>query len=191
MMPTFLTSNPVSAAEVAQAADDSGPHLVLVGLPGSGKTRSGRAAAEALGRRFLDFDAEIERREHQSVSEIFAARGEPYFRGLERSLTGELAKTGNMVLAPGGGWIVNEGCLELLRPPSVLVYLKVRPETAIARIGGGLWRRPLIDRPNPVNEVRRLLGEREHRYLQADHTISTDSMTLADVVQRIVALARG
>jgi shikimate kinase len=190
-MPTFRTSNPVSAADVAEAVDESGPHLILVGLPGSGKTRSGRAVADALGRSFLDFDAEIERREHQSVSEIFAARGEPYFRGLEVSLTRELAATGNMVLAPGGGWIVNDGCLQLLRPPGVLVYLKVKPETAIARIGGGLWRRPLLDRPSPVNEVRRLLGEREPLYLQADHTISTDTMTLAEVVQRIVTLARG
>ena len=149
------------------------------------------AVADALGRRFLDFDTELERREHQGVAEIFAARGEPAFRALELSLTRELAQTGNMVLSPGGGWIANAGCLELLRPPAALVYLKVRPEIAIARMGGGLWRRPLLNRPHPEAEMRRLLEARESLYLQADHTISTDSMSLATVVESIVALARG
>ena len=190
-MPTFRTSNPVSAADVPQSAEETGPHLILVGLPGSGKTRAGMAVADALGRRFLDFDTEIERREHQSVAELFAARGEPLFRTLELSLTRELAQLGNMVLSPGGGWIANPGCLALLRPPAALVYLKVRPEIAITRMGGGLWRRPLLNRPQPEAEMRRLLEERETLYLQADHTISTDSMSLVQVVDRIVALARG
>jgi shikimate kinase len=140
---------------------------------------------------FLDFDAEIERREHKTVADIFAAHGEAHFRGLELSLTRELAGTGNMVLSPGGGWIVNPGCLELLRPPSVLIYLRVRPEVAIARMGGGLWRRPLLSQSNPVESVRGLLEARESMYLQADHTVSTDLMTLAQVTDSIVALARG
>jgi shikimate kinase len=190
-MPTFRTSNPVSAADVAEAADQQAPHLILVGLPGSGKTRSGLAVADRLGRAFLDFDAEIERREHQSVAEIFAAKGEPYFRRLESALTRELAETSNMVLSPGGGWIANPGCLELLRPPAALVYLKVKPEIAIARMGGGAWRRPLLNRPDPVAEIRRLLVARESFYLKADHTISTDTMSLSQVVDCIVALARG
>ncbi|HVT38367.1 MAG TPA: shikimate kinase [Gemmatimonadaceae bacterium] len=189
-MPTFRTSNPVSAADIAHATGESRPHLVLVGLPGSGKTRSGLAAAEQLGRRFLDFDTEIERREHQTVAEIFAAKGEPHFRSLEVALTRELSTTGNMVLSPGGGWIANSDCLKLLRPPATLVYLQVKPEIALSRIGGGAWRRPLLNRPNPLAELRRLLVEREPMYLQADHTISTDLMSFAEVVSSIVALAR-
>ena len=190
-MPTFRTSNPVSAADVAEADAATRPHLILVGLPGAGKTRSGVAVAERLGRSFLDFDAEIERREHQSIAEIFAARGEPHFRTLEAAITRELSKTGNMVLSPGGGWITNPDCLKMLRPPGVLVYLSVRPEIAISRLGGGAWRRPILNRPNPLGEVRRLLETREYLYLQADHTISTDLMSPAQVVDAIVALARG
>ena len=66
MTPIFRTSQPGSAA------DPSKPHLILVGLPGSGKTTVGQAVADKTGRTFLDFDLEIERREMRSIGQIFA-----------------------------------------------------------------------------------------------------------------------
>src|SRR4051812_13153581 len=90
MSPTFRTSQPGSAA------DPSRPHLILVGLPGSGKTTVGHEVASRTGRTFLDLDLEIERREGRSISDIFAENGEPYFRQRERELTEELALVGNM-----------------------------------------------------------------------------------------------
>ena len=188
-MPTFLTSHPESAAELVAAAGRQRPHLILVGLPGSGKTRAGQAAAEKLGRRFLDFDAEIERRELVSISEIFAAKGEPHFRELERSITNEVRGTSNMVLAPGGGWIANPGCLELLRPPAILLYLKVKPEIAVSRMGRGTARRPLLRQGKPAAQLTDILKKREDLYLQSDHTISTDFLSYIQVAERIVALA--
>ena len=188
-MPTFLTSHPESAAELVAAAGRQRPHLILVGLPGSGKTRAGQAAAEKLGRRFLDFDAEIERRELVSISEIFAAKGEPHFRELERSITNEVRGTSNMVLAPGGGWIANPGCLELLRPPAILLYLKVEPEIAVSRMGRGTARRPLLRQGKPAAQLTDILKKREDLYLQSDHTISTDFLSYIQVAERIVALA--
>jgi shikimate kinase len=186
-MPTFRTSRPVSAADIA---DPARPHLILVGLPGAGKTSVGRAVGLQLDRAFLDFDSEIERRELATVAELFASRGEPYFRGLERKLTEELHGVGNMVLAPGAGWIANPGCPEMLRPPGMLVYLKVRPDVALARVGKDVVKRPLLQRPDPLGELQRLLAARERLYLQANHTVSVDKMTLKEVVDSIVALAR-
>src|SRR5947199_2858983 len=84
MIPTFRTSQPGSAA------DPSKPHLILVGLPGSGKTTVGRQVATKTGRTFLDLDQEIERREGRSISQIFGEKGEAYFRKRERELTEEL-----------------------------------------------------------------------------------------------------
>jgi shikimate kinase len=188
-MPIFRTSQPVSRVDPSPLTD--APHLILVGLPGAGKTTVARAVGERLGRSVLDFDAEISRRELVSVAEIFGSRGEAHFRALERGLTEEVHEMGGMVLSPGSGWIANSGCVELLRPPSIMIYLKVRPEVALARMGPAAAERPLLRRPDPVGEVRRLLEARESLYVQSDHTVSTDKMTFAQVVEDIVALARG
>jgi len=186
-MPTFRTSQPVSVAETVPLT----PHLILVGLPGAGKTTVARAVGEALGRQVLDFDAEISRREGVSVAEIFGSRGEEHFRKLEHSLTGELRETGGMILSPGAGWIANDGCLGLLRPPGIVIYLKVRPAVALVRMGAAAADRPLLRRPNPEAEVRKLLEARESLYLQSNHTVSTDTMTQSAVVASIVAIATG
>ncbi len=167
------------------------PHLILVGLPGAGKSTVGRQVASKIGRRFLDFDVEIERREHLSIAEIFATKGEAYFRALERALTEELITAPAMIVAPGGGWIANPGCFDLIRARSVMVYLEVRPERAIARMGQGVNRRPLLTRPDPTAEIKQLLEARKSLYLQANHTVSTDSMSRKEVVHRLVALATG
>jgi shikimate kinase len=162
-----------------------------VGLPGAGKSAVAQAVGQTLGRQVLDFDAEISRRELASIAEIFGSRGEAHFRKLERALTEELRETGGMVLSPGAGWIANEGCLALLSPPGITVYLKVRPEIAVARMGAAMADRPLLRLPNPEAEVRKLLKLREDLYMQSNHTVSTDRMTQAEVAASIVALARG
>lgn len=182
-MPIFRTSRPVSAADLAL------PNLVLVGLPGAGKSTVGRAVAEALSMNFLDFDAEIERREHMSVTQIFAERGEQKFRTLERALTDELKEAGNFVVSPGGGWIANPGCLEALRPPATVIYLQVEPDRALKRMAAEAAARPILNRPNPLAELEKLLANRKDLYLLADHTVRVDYLREKEVVAAIVALA--
>jgi shikimate kinase len=151
----------------------------------------GRLVAERLGRPYLDFDLEIQRREGAPVAQLFAEHGEPWFRDRERALTMELASQSGMVLAPGGGWMANPGCHEALRDRAVIVYLKVRPEEALTRMGAEAAARPLLGRPDPLAELRKLQAAREGIYLQSNHTVSTDMMTLSQVVDRIVVLAGG
>ena len=183
-MATFRTSQPGSAA------DPSVPHLILVGLPGAGKSTVGSALARELGRSFLDFDAELSRREGMSISEIFAAKGEPTFRQLEHGLTEELRELGGMVLAPGGGWVTRLDTVALVRPPARMVYLRVRPSTAIARMGRSVAGRPLLTRPNPVAELERLLNERRIAYESADYVVDVERVAISEVVRRIVAAVR-
>lgn len=182
-MATFRTSQPVSAFDTAR------PHVVLVGLPGSGKSTIGKLAAERSKRSFLDFDREIERRQGQSVSEIFAERGEPFFRQLERVLTQELAEVGGMIVAPGGGWIADPENVALLKGRAQLVWLKVRPEVAIARLRSESMLRPLLVRPDPLAELKKLLQQREALYAQADHLINTEMVSLEQAVDRVAQLA--
>jgi len=183
MTPTFRTSRPGSAA------DPSRPHVILVGLPGSGKSTVGRQVAAQLGRTFLDFDLEIERREGKSISGIFGEQGEAYFRARELALTKELQQVGNMILAPGGGWITNPDVVGLLRPPGRLIYLRVQPETALTRLGTRRSLRPLLSRPDPGAELERLYGQRRAAYETADHVVDTELYSLQRVIEKVMELA--
>ena len=163
-------------------------HLVLVGLPGAGKSSVGRAVAARLRRPFLDFDREIERREGRSVRAIFAAHGERYFRDRERELTEEVRRRDPAVLAPGGGWITNPDLVALLRPPARIVYLSVRPETALARMGERRAGRPLLAGADPLTELRRLLEAREAQYLLADDVVDTEGIAVQQLAEMVAEL---
>jgi shikimate kinase len=160
-----------------------------VGLPGSGKSTIGRRVARRLGRPFLDFDSEIERRQGKSIAQIFAEVGEAGFRALELDLTKELAQTGGMVLAPGGGWTTIPGAAALLRPPARMIYLRVRAEVAIGRILRGRRIRPLLQTPDPLETLRKLLAEREAGYLEADHVIDVELIKSQQLIATIARLA--
>jgi shikimate kinase len=166
-----------------------GANIVLVGLPGAGKTTVGEAVAQLVGRRFVDFDREIERAQSASVAEIFAERGEFYFRSLERALTAELATQDGLVLSPGGGWMTNSDCLALLRPRGRIIYLKVRPETALSRLSGQAATRPLLARADPLAELRRLLAERESAYSSADIVIDAERVSSQELIILVAKLA--
>lgn len=165
------------------------PHLVLVGLPGVGKSSAARRAARKLARPFLDFDTEIEAREDMPVERIFAEKGEAHFRACELELSRDLAALGGMVLAPGGGWVTSADAVALLRPRSLMIYLRMRPEIALSRLRRARRQRPLLQTADPLATLRRLLAERESAYLAADHVLDVAAMTPGSLVASIVRLA--
>jgi shikimate kinase len=181
-MATFRTSRPGSVA------DPSLPHTVLVGLPGAGKSTIGRRAAEKANRTFLDFDEELVRRHGMSIAQIFAERGEPAFRRMEHELTKELEDFGGMIVSPGGGWIVDPANVETLKDAR-FVWLKVRPEMAIIRLKRDATVRPLLVRPDPLAELRKLLEERGPLYARAQHVIDTEMVTVEEAAEQLAALA--
>lgn len=185
MTATFRTSQPVSPI------DTSVPHVILVGLPGAGKTSVGEGVAQSLGRGFLDLDREIERREGMPIAQIFGERGEHYFRQLETGLTEELRQVaGGYILSPGGGWIATASNLALLRPPARLIYLRVRPETALKRLGAERGTRPLLARPDAIGELKRLYDARRAAYESADLTIDTERLAVAQVIINVADAIR-
>jgi shikimate kinase len=185
MTDTFRTSKSIGAV------DPGKPHHILVGLPGAGKSTVGAIVAEKLGRTFLDFDVEIERREGMPLPQIFGERGEAGFRQLERKITEELKDFGNMILAPGGGWITDQEGVALLRPPGKLIYLRVKPETALKRLAGAVGGRPLLNRPDPLGELTKLFEARRMAYQAADIEIGTEMVTPQQVADQVVAKIQG
>jgi shikimate kinase len=159
--------------------------VILVGLPGAGKTTVGQAAAQQLGWRFIDFDEEIERREHSTVREIFRTRGEAAFRAIETHLSREIAGLTEALLAPGGGWITQPAAVALLRPPGRMIYLRASPEVALARMAGGANLRPLLEGGNPLGSLRRLYEERWPAYSTADLEVDTEALDLQEVINRV------
>ena len=94
-----------------------------------------------------------------------------------------------MILAPGGGWLTSHNMLALLRGRRRIIYLKVRPETALQRLGPNLATRPLLRCADPLDRLRQLLAEREPGYRLADFVIDTDVLTLQEVIDRLALLA--
>ena len=165
--------------------------MVLLGLPGAGKSTVGPLVARALGRAFVDLDGEIERREGQSIGAIFAASGEGGFRALERQLTVELLAAGGppIVLATGGGWVEDPANRALIGRSVFAVYLRVTPSVAVGRMGALTEARPLLAGGEPERMLSGVLARRESLYRQSQHTVSVDSMTPSEVALSIVALA--
>jgi shikimate kinase len=166
--------------------------IVLVGLPGAGKSTAGRLLAERLGWAFVDLDAEIVREAGgRSIPELFAAEGEPAFREREREATRNLRGRHRIVVAPGGGWMANPGCADLLRPPARIIHLHVGVRSALERLRGSPEVRPLLAGSDPAGALGELERRRAAAYAGADVVVDTEVVTLQQVVEILGRLASG
>lgn len=165
----------------ARRAEGDPDRIVLVGFMGSGKTSVGRALAEQLGWEFRDMDGWIEERVGLSVAEIFARRGEAFFREEERRVA-ELTRTlRQCVVAAGGGAFANPASREALQTGSVTVWLRCNWETLLARLPAD------GSRPLAANRatMRGLFDKRQASYGLADRVVETTSLTVAAAARRV------
>jgi len=164
-------------------------HIVLIGLPGSGKTTVGRLVAEQLHAGFVDVDAIVERREGRPIALIFAEKGEAAFREMERKEMETALASEPAVIAPGGGWAAQPGAVDAARADSLMIYLRTRPETAAERAAPG-GTRPVLLGEDPVARMRLLLAEREPFYSAAHAAVDSDRKTPPQVALEVVRLAQ-
>jgi shikimate kinase len=164
--------------------------VVLVGLPGSGKSATGALLADRLGWAFADIDALIVAQTGRSVADLFRTDGESAFRAMEARLTAALSSQPATVLAPGGGWAAQAGTLEALPGHAAVVWLRVSPDEAIRRLRGSPEERPLLAVPDPVSALHALAVTREERYALADLVVDVDGRGVEDVVEIIIEWLR-
>src|SRR5260370_16601531 len=131
-------------------------HIVLIGLPGSGKTTVGRLVAEQLHAGFVDVDAIVERREGRPIALIFAEKGEAAFREMERKEMETALASEAAVIAPGGGWAAQPGAVDAARADSLMIYLRTRPETAAEPAAPG-GTPPALLTADPLAPMRQFL----------------------------------
>ena len=164
-------------------------HVVLIGLPGAGKSTIGRLVADTLQAPLVDIDAIIMRKEGRPIEILFAERGEAVFRQLEAQEVDTALRGNPAIIVPGGGWAAQPGALESARDRALLIYLKTRPGTAATRaVPQG--NRPTLMGEDPELRMRELLREREPFYVQADAQVETDRQRPAEVAAAVVRLAR-
>ncbi|MBA2458094.1 MAG: shikimate kinase [Gemmatimonadales bacterium] len=164
-------------------------HLVLVGLPGAGKSTVGRLAAEALGAPLIDVDLLLARETGMPVAQIFGMAGEVKFRQMERDAVKTARAREPCVIVPGGGWAAQPGEITEARSDSLLIYLKCPPEVALTRTEQGEVR-PLLAGGDPVKQMRSLLEEREPYYQLADYVVEARTRPPEAVAGEVVGLAR-
>ncbi len=164
-------------------------HIVLIGLPGAGKSTVGRMVAERLNTGYVDIDTILNRKEGKPIAMIFAEKGEPAFRDMERKEVDAALSNEPAVIVPGGGWAAQPGNLDAAKSRGFFVYLKARAEVAAGRAEPSGTRPVLMD-DDPLARMRELLKERDPFYAKADATVQTEAKSVENVAAEIVKLAQ-
>ena len=161
-------------------------NIILTGFMGTGKSSVGKRLAKRLGWRFIDLDRLIEGAARMPVAAIFAQRGEPVFRRLERRCINRVIHGRQQVVATGGGAFVDPQNRTRLKASGPVICLTARPRIILDRVGHRLDARPLLQgKPNPLERIRTLLSQRAKAYVQADITIDTSDLGVDEVVERV------
>ena len=163
--------------------------IVLVGMPGSGKSAVGRRLAARLDLPFVDADEEIERAAGKPITDIFKDHGEPYFRDGERKVIARLLRSGPLVLATGGGAFMVAETQENIRHGGISIWLKAELSLLLRRV---LKRnnRPLLEK-DPEGVMRQLMETRYPVYANADITVESHDLPHDAIVGEIIdALAQ-
>jgi shikimate kinase len=161
-------------------------NVYMVGMMGAGKTTVGRMLARKLRLRFVDSDHEVEARCGVSVPVIFDLEGEAGFRAREAQVIADLTASKGIVLATGGGVVLNEQNRERLAQSGTVIYLRARPEDLYRRVRGDR-NRPLLATPDPLGRLRELYAQRDPLYQSIAHiTVDTGSQGIAVLVRALL-----
>ena len=173
---------------VREAPDDepSARRIALVGLRGAGKSSLGTKLAAALGLPFVELDAEVEREAGAKLGEVFAMYGQEAYRRFERRALERVLRTHEgAVIAAGGSLVTDPDTYRLLLDNCRTIWLKAKPEEHMNRVIAQGDLRPFKGRAAALEEIRKLLADRERLYARADATIETSGRPLKAALEEL------
>ena len=160
--------------------------IVLIGVPGAGKSTVGKLLAEKLNLDFVDTDLVIEKQAGKSISDIFVQDGEPVFRALEKQVVADAISNANCVVSVGGGALMDVDTRQIVKGQEC-VWLQAGLSQAVDRVGMNKNRPLLLG--NVRGQLADLMAAREPLYIEcAKHVVDTNNMTADQVVQEIIEM---
>jgi shikimate kinase len=162
-------------------------NIYLVGFMGTGKTVVGKELARRKNWRFVDLDELIELKEKMTIVDIFAKKGEPYFRRREKETLKEISRENNFVVACGGGIVLDEENIKIMQETGTLICLTADPQVIFKRTQGFNYR-PLLNVPNPLQRIEELLKKRAPFYDRIEKKIDTSNLNIDEVVEEVLKL---
>jgi len=163
-------------------------NIVLAGFMGTGKSVVGQAVAQRLGWPFLDTDSLVESALGVTVQEVFARYGEAFFRAQERQAVSHAATQRDVVIAVGGGALLEATNRAALEATGQIICLDAAPEVILERLPGDSSR-PLLAGGDPEARVRSFLAARTAHYASLPYHVDTTGLSVAEVAERVLALA--
>jgi len=162
-------------------------NIYLVGFMGTGKTSIGKELARKRKLCFVDLDELIELREKRIIADIFAREGEPYFRRLETRILKEVAREKGLIVACGGGIVINPLNIKIMKGSGTVICLAASPEIILKRTLGHMHR-PLLNVKDPKKQIGHLLKLRAPYYARADKMVDTSKLSIKEVTTKIIKL---
>ncbi len=169
-----------------------GNNIVLIGFMGAGKTSVGRLLAKEMGYDFVDTDNMIEQAHHQTIGEIFATKGEEYFRELETNTIKDMVNNlEHTIVSTGGGLPLKDINQSLLQQLGVVIYLYSTKETTLERVAKD-GTRPILAGEDVEKKIENLLSKREPIYEKvANIKVKTDHRSFDDIISEICESLKG
>ncbi|MCD6574598.1 shikimate kinase, partial [Candidatus Aerophobetes bacterium] len=161
-------------------------NIVLVGFMGTGKSSVGKELSRVLGKRYIDVDEIIQKKENCSIPRIFAEKGEDYFRKVEEEVIREVSRIDESVISTGGGAVLKRENMENLKKGGIVICLKANLQTILERTTGDEQRPLLNTHLDRKERIKQLLKKRMPFYNKADIIIDTSSLSVLQTVDRIV-----
>ena len=163
-------------------------NLILIGFMGTGKSTVACQLSKQLNLPFFEMDEMIFQEQGMEISNIFKEKGENYFRDLETELLKNLLQKETGILSCGGGIILRDENIQAMKNHGTVILLTAKPETILKRVLHN-QSRPVLNGKKNVNDITKLMKEREERYhIAADIIVSTDEKSLSQICEEIIAM---